>query len=431
MRRYLRIHLILNSLLPSPVPAPYLRTLKILRLYSNAFGGLSASAWMLSLIMLINRSGSMVIPFMSVYLTDELGFSVKDTGLLLSFFGIGSMAGSVLGGWLTDRIGQFKVQFGSLFFAGLFFFALPYITGFYWLGISLFLLSLIADTLRPANSASIALYARPENITRAFSLNRMAVNLGFSVGPALGGVLAAISYKFLFWADGFSCIGAGLLFYFYFRKKPVNISALDSEEYENTGKSAWTDMPFLFFCLLCSGFAMLFFQIFSSLPLYYREVYSLPEGTIGLLLGLNGLIVFIFEMVLVYKLGNKFPMRKLIAFGTLLAGLSFLILNFTEQKAILFLAMIVLSFAEIFAMPFMVTYTVSRSGSKNRGSYMGLYSLSYAIAFVLAPFLGTRIISGLGYENLWWIAGGFSVLVASAFYFAVPPAKNKPGEMSF
>jgi predicted MFS family arabinose efflux permease len=394
---------------------------KILLLYKNAYGGLSEAAWLLALIMLINRSGSMVVPFMSMYLTDELKFTIKDAGIILSIFGIGSMLGSYLGGWLTDKFGQFRVQLTSLTIGGLMFIVLGQIRIFELLAIWLFLLSTVTDMLRPANAASVALYAKPENVTRAFSLNRMAVNLGYSIGPAIGGFLAAISYQWLFLADGITCILAGTLFYFFFRNKKTYSPQKETIEnpVTNNFKSALHDKNFMLFIFFCTLFAITFFQLIFTLPLYYRDVYGLTESSIGILIGMNGMVVFIFEMVFVYLLGQNAGARNLITAGTILVGISFVMLNMADEKWILYVAMMVLSFAEILAMPFMVTYTVKSSSPKTRGSYMGMYALAYATAFVIAPFMGTRIIAGLGYTALWWIIGIITIVASAGFFLVV------------
>src|SRR5690606_34063655 len=132
------------------------------------------------------------------------------------------------------------------------------------------------------NSVSIAYYAKPQNLTRALSLNRMALNLGFSIGPALGGLLAAFSYNWLFYGNGISAALAGFVFYAYFRKREGNEKILrdsrnniDKSQSTSTAKSPYKDKPFLFFCFLCSLYGICFFQLLSTLPLYYKQVYSL------------------------------------------------------------------------------------------------------------------------------------------------------------
>ena len=394
---------------------------QIINLYRNAFGGLTKPAWALALVMLINRTGSMVVPFMSVYLTEALHFNLKQTGIILSLYGLGSMAGSFLGGWLTDRVGHFRVQFWSLVLGGMLFFVIMQLHQFPVVATGIFILSLVTECLRPANSSSISHYATSENITRAFSLNRMAINLGFSIGPVLAGLLATISYQLLFMADGITCMLAGLFFYFYFRHKkgsetPVKTAVLPSA----VTKSPYRDGQFLLFFLLTIGFATTFFQLFSTLPLYYRQVYSLSESQIGLLLGLNGLVVFSLEMIVVYLATPRFKFQQLIITGVLLTGLSLALLNVFVGGWILFVSMFILSVSEILVMPFLSTITVQRSDAQNRGAYMGLYSLAYSTSFILGPLSGTTIISAFNFTTLWWCAGGLALLTATGFYLILP-----------
>ncbi|MBL6447531.1 MFS transporter [Fulvivirga sp. 29W222] len=323
-----------------------------------------------------------------------------------------------MGGWLSDKIGNFLVQFLSLILGGTFFLFLPMITVFEWLTVAVFLVSLTIESLRPANMASIASYSKPENLTRSYSLNRMAINLGFSIGPALGGILASYSYEFLFYADGLTCISAGIFFFAYFRNKaPRAVKKATNKDNGLANKSPYRDYPFLVFVLLVAGFAIVFFQLFNTLPLFYRESHHLSEGTIGMLLGLNGLIVFLFEMVLVNHFEKRVPIIKMIVLGTFLCGASYAMLNFAGNIPLLILAMAILSFAEIMAMPFMVTYVINAADKNSQGSYLGLYSLGWATAFMLAPFLGTRIIAGLGFDILWWICAATGAFLSALFFF--------------
>jgi predicted MFS family arabinose efflux permease len=395
----------------------------LINLYRNAYGGLSTPAWMLALVMFINRSGSMVVPFLSVYLTDSLHFTVEQAGLILTSFGIGAMSGSLLGGWLSDRLSPFVVQVLSLLLGGCLFLVMAHVTTYYLLLTGFFILSLISECLRPANAASVALYARSENVTRSFSLNRMALNLGFSIGPAVGGLLASVSYYWLFVADGFTCIAAGIFFFLYFSRLPRNKS-FSAQKASFVKQAVYQDKIFLMFLLFVTCYAITFFQFFFTLPLYYREVYLLSETQIGLLLGFNGLLVFLFEMIIVHKLENKPYLWQQIVVGTLLCGLSFVLLTIFSAPFILIICMILLTFSEIFAMPFMVTYTVNRAGAHNKGRYLGFYSLAYAAAFILAPYLGTRTISIWGYTSLWWAAGILSVLTALGFYLLMSRKKQ-------
>ncbi len=376
---------------------------------------------MLAVVMFINRCGAMVLPFLSVYLTEFLHFTVPQVGITMSLFGLGSMGGAFLGGWLTDRIGHFRVQVGSLFVGGGLFFLLLELQQFSTFAGGIFLLSLVTECLRPANSASVSFYTDQKNVTRAFSLNRMAINLGFSIGPALGGLLATISYHWLFLADGISSLLAGIFFYVYFRHRTGYTPRLKTapKAVLFPDSSPYRDRQFMWFAVLCGCFGLVFFQFFTNLPLYYRQVYALPQTQVGTLFALNGVVVFSLEMVVVYLVGNRYKLAHLVTWGTLCVGLSFALLNILQGVWVLYLAMFVLSIAEILAMPFLATIPVKRSDATNRGAYMGVFTLSYSVAFVIGPYLGTSIISEFGFAALWWFTAGLATLTALGLFWLV------------
>jgi MFS family permease len=189
-----------------------------LQLYRNAYNGLSKPMWWLAFVIFINRSGTMVIPFLTVYLTHR-GYSLEQAGYIMGAFGTGSILGGYLGGRLTDRFGHFYVQVLSLLLNGILFIVLGQMQTFFQLAVCIFVLSSLGEAFRPANSAAIAAYSNETNRTRCYSLNRLAINLGWAVGPAIGGMLASISYALLFWVDGLTCILASLVLYVVFSPK--------------------------------------------------------------------------------------------------------------------------------------------------------------------------------------------------------------------
>lgn len=395
---------------------------EFIRLYLDAYKGLSTPAWMLALVMLINRSGAMVIPFLGVYMVNHLHFSLKDAGTVLACFGIGAVSGNFLGGWLTDKAGHFKIQLISLFLTIPVFVLLPRLETVGSLAAGVFMLSLVSETFRPANSVSVAYYSKPDNVVRSFSLNRMALNLGFSIGPALGGFLAAISYSFLFYGNAIAASCSGLLFFLYFRNLKGNKKvkeAVDDQSEEVAGRSPYRDLPYLLFSLLCAVFAICFLQLLSTLPLYYRTVYKLSEMEIGIIMAFSGLIVFLFEMLLVHIAERNFSSRTAIITGTLLCALSFLILNLAKGVPILYFSMFVICIAEILAIPFMSTVTLQRSSEKRRGAYMALNALSFSFGHIFSPFIGTRIAAAYGFDVLWWGTTAALVVAGAGFFFVM------------
>lgn len=398
--------------------------MKLIYLYTNSFKGLSKESWMLALVMLINRAGSMVLPFLGVYMTNHLHFSIENTGIVLSFFGIGSVIGSWLGGFITDKIGEYKVQSFSLLLSVPLFCLIPVFKTEVGVAAIILIQSIVSDAFRPANSVAITKYAKPENITRAFSLNRMAVNLGFSIGPALGGILSAISYEFLFFANAFTALSAGILYIVFFKKrnKLARLKAKKIKEVIEIKKdrSPYRDGKFLLYCFFCMLFSICFFQLFSTLTIFYKDTAHLSQQNIGYILGYSGFLVVLLEMGLVQVAEKYFSLAVTMFLGTFICGLSYAMLGFDHGMLTLVLSMSLLCVGEIWALPFMVTITALRSGKNNKGAYMGLNGISFSIAFIITPYLGTLIAEKLGFTTLWMGTGILATAIAIAFYFIVP-----------
>lgn len=398
--------------------------MKLIYLYTNSFKGLSKESWMLALVMLINRAGSMVLPFLGVYMTNHLHFSIENTGIVLSFFGIGSVIGSWLGGFITDKIGEYKVQSFSLLLSVPLFCLIPVFKTEVGVAAIILIQSIVSDAFRPANSVAITKYAKPENITRAFSLNRMAVNLGFSIGPALGGILSAISYEFLFFANAFTALSAGILYIVFFKKrnKLARLKAKKIKEVIEIKKdrSPYRDGKFLLYCFFCMLFSICFFQLFSTLTIFYKDTAHLSQQSIGYILGYSGFLVVLLEMGLVQVAEKYFSLAVTMFLGTFICGLSYAMLGFDHGMLTLVLSMSLLCVGEIWALPFMVTITALRSGKNNKGAYMGLNGISFSIAFIITPYLGTLIAEKLGFTTLWMGTGILATAIAIAFYFIVP-----------
>ena len=177
--------------------------LSLLTKISQPYKGLSVQIWYLALITLVNRAGAMVIPFLSLYLTKHLGLSLPQVGWIMSAFGLGSAVGTFLGGKLTDKFGYFKVMFVSLFVSGFLFIGLQVLSTFWEFVFGIFVLTLVSDIFRPAIWVAMDAYSDEKNKTRSVTLIRLAINLGFSAGPAIGGlIIAYVSYTGLFWVDG-------------------------------------------------------------------------------------------------------------------------------------------------------------------------------------------------------------------------------------
>ncbi|MEX6627175.1 MDR family MFS transporter [Tenacibaculum salmonis] len=370
--------------------------------YLATFKGLSTEVWWLALITLINRAGTMVIPFLSLYLTKDLNFSLKDVGWIMSCFGAGSVIGSWLGGKLTDKIGFYKVMKVSLFLTGLLFIALQFVSTFYGFCIGIFLVMLVADTFRPAMFVALSAYSKPENKTRSLTLIRLAINLGFSTGPAVGGIIiTSLSYSGLFWVDGITCLLATLLLVKVLHPKKAKI--LDEIKIENP-ISVFSDKAFWVFFVAMFIFGFVFLQYFSTIPLYYKEAHYLSEFEIGLIMGMNGFLIFLLEMPLIKWLEeSKYTKERLMFVGLFLTGISFLVLNLTGWVGILIIGMLFMTIGEMIAFPFSNAFVMERAKKGKQGEYMAYYSIAFSLAHIFGHNSGMQMVDALGFDKTWWI----------------------------
>jgi predicted MFS family arabinose efflux permease len=389
-----------------------------INLYRNAYSGLTRRTWLLAVVMLINRSGTMVLAFMTLYI-NHIGYSTKLAGFVVGVYGIGSLVGAFIGGKISDRFGFYYTQFFSLFCGGILFIALGQMKTYASICICTFFLSMVNESFRPANATAIAHYSTPQNRTQAFSINRLAINLGWGVGGALGGFLASINYHLLFWVDGFTNIFAALLLLWILPK--VSLSQQQNLNKTEGGKikikSAHTDKTFLWFIGLQLLFSICFFQLFTTIPLYFKDGLHINEFWIGIIMAMNGLIIALVEMVIVFKLEGKRPYLRLITYGTIIMSMSFFILNvpFIHGFTIAVLSMVLMTFAEMTSMPFMNSYYISRSSDENRGQYAAYYTMAWSAAQIIGSTSGTQVAYAIGFNNLWWIIGGICLLTAMGY----------------
>ncbi len=352
----------------------------------------------------------MVIPFMTIYATQELGFTIQQAGIIMALFGAGSIAGSFIGGRITDKFGFYGLQLAALFSGGLMFIVLGYLKTFPLLCIGTVVLSICNESFRPGNSAAIAHYSEVENRTRSYALNRLAINLGFAVGGALGGFFAAKNYHLLFWIDGLTNISAAFLLMALLPKARTTAKA-DIKE-ETQGTSAYRDKPYLLFILITILFASCFFQMFGMQPVFFKTEWKLTEQFIGVLMAINGLLIALVEMVAIYKLENKKSSIYYIRRGVLLIGLGFMLLSLLPpSQAVAIISMVLITIGEMLSMPFMNTFWISRTSINNRGQYAGLYSMAWSVAQIIAPIAGSAIIQQYGFYMLWYAVALTCVIV--------------------
>jgi len=398
-----------------------------IQLYKNAYTGLSRNSWYLSAVMLINRSGTMVVPFMSIYCIKQLHFTIVQAGIVMTMFGIGSISGAFVGGKLTDKIGFYDLQVGALLSGGVLFILLGYQHTFITVCLVTFILSFCNESFRPANSTAIAHYSTPENKTRSYSLNRLAINLGWAFGAGLGGFIASVNYHLLFWVDGITNILAALLLLKLMPRASV-VNTIKKIEEGIQKISPYKDGPYLFFILFSTLFGMCFFQFFIMEPVFYKLNWHFSERFIGFLMALNGILIVAVEMLLVHNLEGKKHGLVYVVSGVLLGAVCFVLLIYLPGSiAAALIVVILITFSEMLSMPFLNTFWISRSNEYNRGEYAALYTMSWSAAQICAPVLGGVIIAYGGFNLLWWALCGLSLVAGVGYWILYRYISQNPG----
>lgn len=389
----------------------------IFNTYKTSFSGLSRETWLLSIVMMFNRCGSMAVPFMGLYVTQSLHRSEMDAGLIITLFGVGSILGSATGGKLTDMIGFRPVQILSSIVGGLLFILFSTITHFYSLCILTVVISFFSEAFRPANFTAVAHYAAEGTITRSYSLNRLAVNIGWSVGISLAGIIASINYKLLFIVEGGVSIIVGLLILSFLPQVKDFIKKAKENASNMVIMKPWEDIFYVKFILLTTVFITCAFLMFRVVPVFFKEQWHIDEFQIGIIIGLNGAVIALFEMIMINKIEAKRSPMFFIIVGAVLFSISYIILSAPISFHIVaaVLTIVVFTCGEMLTLPFINTIVISRSNEHNRGLYAAGYTLSWSCAQVVGPLFGFFIAKNLGYNWLWLGLAGMLLLCTWGF----------------
>jgi predicted MFS family arabinose efflux permease len=381
--------------------------------YIDNFQGLSREIWILSLVTFINRTGAMVIPFLSLYLVNAKGFTLPQIGWIMTCFGVGSLAGTWVGGKLTDLIGFYKVIVLSLLLGGIGFILLQFVDTFYGFCVGIFTLIFVADAYRPAIFVAADTYSKPGNVTRSITLIRLAINLGFSIGPLIGGIIiATISYNSLFWIDGITCIIAAVGLYIWLKPKKAKDEASNMPILKE-GVPPYLNGLFMLFFVIMVANGTTFVQYFSVMPIYYEKAHFLTEDLIGWLFFINGAVIVLFEMPLIGWLERKQVSKTMATFwGIILLAISFIVLNLTEWSGILIVAMLLMTLGELIGSPFSNALALEMAPKGRKGSYMGMYSMSFSISHIIGHNAGMNMIDGIGYQTTWFYIFVFLIVIS-------------------
>lgn len=384
--------------------------------------------WTVCASTLVNRAGSMVLSFLVLYLTRERGFSPERAGFVLFLYGLGAICSAPLAGRLADRIGSVPLMRASLFASGAGLLLYPFARSHAAIFAVTFVLAMLTESFRPAAMAFFGEAVPTAQRKSAFAVYRLSINLGMAIGPAVGGLLATISFRWLFLADGATSLAAGLVLALSGLALPGPRRLVPANATTATrirlSTAAHADPRFLFFLASVLPVTIVFFQHISSMPLFVVRDLGLSAATFGLLFSLNCLLIVVLEVPLNAATAH-WSHRRTLALGALLSGAGFGAMAFARGFPSLAATVVLWTFGEMLFFPASAAYATDAAPENRRGEYSGLYTMVFSLAFAIGPWAGTVALERFGARVLWALTFVLGAVAAGMFLRLPEPAVHR------
>lgn len=397
--------------------------------------------WILSAATLVNRSGTMVLAFLVLYVTHTLGVTPARAALALMVYGLGALLVMPLAGILSDRLGPLPIMKASLFLTGFLLLLFPFAKSYTTILLMTLAFAVLNESVRPASLSMVSDLVLPAQRKAAFALSRLAANLGMSVGPAIGGILAVYSFRWLFVVDGTTSILAGVV---------LALAPMRNLGRNKTHEPEWADPTdlgreieadssaplvalhaaadlrafrnprMLYFLAALIPVQLVFFQFTSTLPLFLVRYLHFPESVYGTIFTVNTLLIVALEVPLNTAMAH-WTHRHTLMLGAFLYAVgfgSYALVGIAPfgKTAGVFAAVVIWTFGEMILMPGSSAYAAEIAPPERRGEYMGLYTMSFNVAFAVGPWLGASILGKWGVTTMWgaaFVSGCVSTLLMS------------------
>ncbi len=390
----------------------------------RGLGGLPREVWLLFATNLINRAGTMILPFLVLYLTRELNFSPGRAGMMLAVYGATAIVAGPISGRLTDTIGALPIMRASLLSTGVMLLLFPLAKSFAAVLVLTIVWAGCAELFRPASLAAIIHVVPPGQRKAAFALNRLAINLGMSIGPALGGFLAAASFRAMFFVDAFTTLAAGAVLTLTPWRSLSGVANAESDtEPRENAVSIFHDRTLLIFLAAVLLVGIVFFQHEAALPLYLVQNLGLSPAFYGMLFTINTLLIVALEVPLNNATAH-WPNTRSLILGSLLFAVGFGALGIIATPAGVIATVVVWTFGEMLLFPAMAAHMGEIAPENRRGSYMGAYSMSLSLAFTLGPWMGTQLLAAAGPLVVWTTMLVLGLFAAMLMAYSAPPVRS-------
>ena len=369
--------------------------------------GLPRGFWWLWLSTLVNRTGAFVLTFLSLYLTQQLGHSAWFAGLVVALHGLGGVAGSPLGGLLTDRWGRRPTMVTMHLATASCTAALAFVSSAWSVAVVVLLMGVAMQAVRPSINATIADMVPEHDVRRAYALNYWALNLGFAIAAMGGGVAIVLGYRTLFIVDALATTLCALIVFLRLPEtRPeakVDTAGNVVEEQKVSVLDVLKDAPFRTLVLLNLLVTVIFTAPWIGLPLTMAEQ-GLAPSSYGVVIAVNGIVIVGFQL-LVNKVTDKRSPAMLLAVSSLLFALGTGATALAGTPVLFAATVVVWTIGEMIHVPTNAAATAKLAPEHARGRYQGVMGISWSIGGFVAPIAAGWIIEGPGSDVLWIACG--------------------------
>ncbi len=375
----------------------------------------------------VNRAGTFLVPFLTLYLTSSLGLGGAFATQAMGVYGLGGIVASLTGGALADRIGRRTVMVSSLLGGASILLFFGRLTSPPAILAAVLAFAFLGEMYRPAASAMIADLAGPAERPRAYSLMYLTINLGMTVSPVVGGFIAERSYQWLFWGDAATGAAYALLLILAVRETlPVRGAAGSAHEPHPplglVARRIAGHRAFLLFCLATHLVAITYMQSHTTLPLYMSGL-GLGPQQYGLIVAVNAFMIVAFQLPFTHAT-ERFPREKLVVASAVVTAIGFGLVGLAKSPWPLAGTVAVWTIGEMLQSPYLSAVVADLAPRGLRGSYMGMLTFSFASALMVGAPLGGAVLARFGAGALWTGALGVA-LVGAALYAAIAPTLRR------
>jgi len=374
--------------------------------------------WLLFFGTLINRIGGFVVPFLTLYLTNQRSIPISQAGLVVSLFGAGSFLAQLIGGELTDRFGRKPVLSISFLITPIFIILLGFAQNIWIIASCTFFVGIFTDLHRPAVSAAIADIVPAADRPRAYGYIYWAINLGAAIAPVLAGFLAGYNYLFLFLGDGLTTLLFGLLVLLGFREtRPIEAAHHAAQTSPTERIQQLKRAPILlWFSFITLFFGIIYMQGYVTLPIDMQS-HGLGPEKYGLTIAVNGILIVLLTIP-ISNMAVKWPRFETISIAAIFIAIGFGFTAFADTFALFVVSVIIWTIGEIAATSVAPSIIADLAPVELRGLYQGIFGSAWGLSFFIGPILGSWVYQTFGAATLW--SGCFILgLVLSASYFVL------------